>query len=104
MKMRRTYGNWSAIERLRILMGVSRLKKNSITNALVTSWDMNVAQAAPCMPQPKPKMNSGSRTALAPAPISIAPIEIFGRPSERMKCESPWPVVLSAMPPSTMRA
>ena len=56
------------------------------------------------MPQPKPKMNSGSSTAFAPAPMSIAAIEIFGRPSERMKCESPWPVVLSAMPPITTRA
>jgi len=64
---------------------------------------MFVAQAAPRIPIPKPKMNNGSRITLAMAPISMAVIDLRAFPSARMKALIPKPRWEKTLPQSTTR-
>ena len=64
---------------------VNFVLKYAMTHTNEMNCEMMVAQAAPAMPQPKPKMKTGSRIMLRPAPINCVTIEVRGCPLERIK-------------------
>ena len=57
--------------------------------AALTAWESTVAIAAPFTPQPKTKINNGSRAILTTAPITIEIMAIRERPWDMIKGFSP---------------
>ncbi len=60
--------------------------------------ERSVAIAAPFIPSPNPKINSGPRTRFAPAPMSIVYIASRGYPEARIMLLRPYIRFIISMP------
>ena len=60
-------------------------KRNQRLNAQLKNWERTVATAAPATPMSRAKMNTGSRTMLATAPMRTAAMPTVLYPWQVMK-------------------